>query len=67
MAALMSNHSSAASNTILLDKSYYGKKKVEVGASEIDAEIYANGKIIGKGSVEITVGNDDCVIVEAKK
>lgn len=67
ISALMSSLSFSASNTTLLDKSYYGKKKVEVGASETDAEIYVNGKIIGKGSAEITVGNDDCVIVEAKK
>jgi hypothetical protein len=44
-----------------------GKKKVEVGASENDAEIYVNGKIVGKGSAEVTVGKDDCVTVEVKK
>ena len=45
----------------------FGKKKIEVGASEKDAELYVNGKLIGKGSAEVTVGKDDCIIVEAKK
>lgn len=44
-----------------------GKKKVEVGASESDAEIFLNGKLIGKGSTLITVPKDDCVTVIAKK
>jgi hypothetical protein len=44
-----------------------GKKKVEVGASESDAEIFLNGKLIGKGSTVITVPKDDCVTVIAKK
>lgn len=46
---------------------YYGKKKVEVGSSEADAEIYVNGKLIGKGSTIITVPSNDCVTVIAKK
>lgn len=45
----------------------YGKKKVQVGASETDAEIYVNGKLLGKGSSEVTVPKDDCVTVIAKK
>jgi len=44
-----------------------GKKKVEVGTSEKDAEIYINGKLVGKGSALVTVANDDCVTVVAKK
>lgn len=44
-----------------------GKKKVEVGASEADAEIYVNGKLIGKGSSVITVPSKDCVTVITKK
>jgi len=43
-----------------------GKKKVEVGAFENDAEISVNGKIVGKGSAEVTVGKNDCVTVEVK-
>lgn len=44
-----------------------GNKKVEIGSSETDAEIYLNGKLIGKGSTVITVPKDDCVTVIAKK
>ena len=49
------------------DDLYSGKKKVELGTSETDAEIYINGKLVGKGSAVITVPNDDCVTVIAKK
>ncbi|HET8753010.1 MAG TPA: hypothetical protein VFM59_01530 [Salinimicrobium sp.] len=45
----------------------YGKKKVKLGVSETDAEIYVNGKLLGKGSTEVTVPKDDCVTVIAKK
>lgn len=45
----------------------FGKKKVELGTSETDAEIFINGKLVGKGSAVITVPNDDCVTVIAKK
>jgi len=44
-----------------------GKKKIEVGTSEGDAEIYVNGKLVGKGSTVVTVPSDDCVTVIAKK
>ena len=44
-----------------------GKKRVELGVSESDAEIYVNGKMIGKGSAEVTVPSDDCVTVIVKK
>lgn len=44
-----------------------GKKKIELGISESDAEIYVNGKLIGKGSTVITVPSKDCVTVIAKK
>ncbi len=45
----------------------FGKKKVAIGVSEKDAEIYVNGKLIGKGSAEVTVPKDDCVTVIIKK
>lgn len=45
----------------------FGKKKVELGTSEGDAEIYINGKLIGKGSAVVTVPSDDCVTVIARK
>jgi hypothetical protein len=44
-----------------------GKKKIELGASEKDAEIYINGKLVGKGSTVVTVPKDDCVTVIVKK
>lgn len=45
----------------------FGKKKIELGVSENDAEIYINGKLIGKGSTVVTVPSKDCVTVIAKK
>ena len=45
----------------------FGKKKVEIGVSENDAEIYVNGKLIGIGSAEVTVPKDDCVTVIIRK
>jgi len=45
----------------------FGKKKIEVGTSQSDAEIYVNGKMIGKGSTVVTVPKDDCVTVIAKR
>jgi len=44
-----------------------GKKKVQVSASESDAEIFVNGKKVGSGSAEILVPKDDCVTVTAEK
>ena len=49
------------------DELVAGKKKIEVGSSEADAEIYVNGKLVGKGSTVVTVPSDDCVTVIAKK
>ena len=44
-----------------------GKKKIELGVSEKDADIYINGKLVGKGSTVVTVPKDDCVTVIIKK
>ncbi len=44
-----------------------GKKKIELGVSESDAEIYINGKLVGKGSTVVTVPKDNCVTVVVKK
>lgn len=57
---------SIASASIKSDAEF-GKKKVELGTSEADAEIFLNGKMIGKGSTLITVPKEDCVTVIAKK
>lgn len=63
---LISSMAFSASNTPD-ETAFYGKKKVQVGSSEADAEIYLNGKLVGKGSATITVPKDDCVTVIAKK
>jgi hypothetical protein len=44
-----------------------GKKKVELGTSESDSDIYINGKLVGKGSTIVTVAYKDCVTVIVKK
>lgn len=46
---------------------FLGKKKVQIGVSETDAEIYLNGRLVGKGSAEIVVPNDGCVTVITRK
>ena len=46
---------------------YFGKKKIEFGASESDAEIHINGKLVGKGTTIVTVPKNDCVTVIVKK
>lgn len=56
-----------ASNLSPEKTAFFGKKKVQVGSSEADAEIYLNGKLVGKGSAVITVPKNDCVTVIAKK
>lgn len=59
---LVSGHSFAINENLP-----FGKKRVQVGVSETDAEIYVNGKLLGKGSTEVTVPKDDCVTVITKK
>jgi len=44
-----------------------GKKKIELGVSESDAEIFINGKLVGKGSTVVTVPSNDCVTVIVRK
>ncbi len=48
-------------------ESFFGKKKVELGVSESDAEIFINGKLVGKGTTIVTVPKGDCVMVIVKK
>ncbi len=43
------------------------KRKIQLGVSETDAEIFINGKLIGKGSTEVTVSDNDCTTVIVKK
>jgi len=44
-----------------------GKRRIDLGVSESDAEIYINGKMVGKGSTEVTVPNNSCVTVVVEK
>jgi len=55
-------------NPILLSDSneLVFKRVVSFGCSVTDAEIFINGKMLGKGSLEITVGSNDCVTVIVK-
>lgn len=58
---------SFANTPSIEETNFFGKKKVQVGSSEADAEIFVNGKMVGKGSAVITVPKNDCVTVLAKK
>ena len=54
-----------ASNNEL--ESFYGKRKIDLGISESDAEIVINGKLVGKGNTEVTVPSKSCVTVVVRK
>lgn len=44
-----------------------GKKKVKLSASETDAEIYIDGKLMGKGQADVLILNNSCVTVRIQK
>ncbi|WP_066225458.1 hypothetical protein [Formosa haliotis] len=44
-----------------------GSKKIKLSCSEHDAEIYVNGKLVGKGALDIKVPDKGCSTVEVKK
>ncbi|QHI38135.1 hypothetical protein IMCC3317_35210 [Kordia antarctica] len=44
-----------------------GKRKIEFGCSENDAEIFVNGKLLGKGNMELVIPRKDCIVVIVKK
>lgn len=58
-------------NTPSNDKNYdnfpIGKRKIDFGVSESDAEIYINGKLLGKGNLEVVVPSKSCITVIVKK
>ena len=57
-----------ATNTSTLDATVVvGKKKIQLGVSESDAEILINGRLVGKGSTEVLVPKNACVTVIVKK
>jgi len=44
-----------------------GKRKIDFGVSEPDAEIWVNGRLVGKGNVIIAVSSNSCSTVVVKK
>ena len=53
------------STTVSLD-AFAGKKKVQLSVSETDAEIYIDGKLMGKGNTEVlilTIQHLYCIVV----
>ncbi len=44
-----------------------GKKKVQLSTSEPDAEIYIDGKLMGKGQAEVLILKNSCVTVQIQK
>jgi len=49
------------------NESVLGKKSISFGCSESDAKIYVNGKLLGKGDMELIVPSKDCITVIVKK
>ncbi|MCF6294691.1 MAG: hypothetical protein L3J25_03255 [Flavobacteriaceae bacterium] len=51
-----------------INKEYvYGKKKIDFGCSVSDAEIFVNGKLLGKGNIELVVPSKGCIMVIVKR
>lgn len=46
---------------------FAGKKKVQLSVSQQDAEVYIDGKLMGKGQAEVLVLNNSCVTVRIEK
>ena len=46
---------------------FAGKKKVQLSISETDAEIYIDGKLMGKGNTEVLILSNSCVTVRVEK
>ncbi|MAE08204.1 MAG: hypothetical protein CL661_05530 [Bacteroidetes bacterium] len=46
---------------------FAGKKKVQFSVSETDAEIYIDGKLMGKGNTEVLILSNSCVTVRIEK
>ncbi len=44
-----------------------GKKRIDFGCSVTDADIFVNGKLLGKGNMEITVPSKGCLTVVVQK
>lgn len=46
---------------------FAGKSKVQLSTSETDAEIYIDGKLMGKGNAEVVILSNSCVTVHIEK
>jgi len=57
----------ATLDTSISDNAIVGKKKVVIGVSEVDAEIWVNGRMIAKGNTEIKVVKGACVNISIRK
>jgi len=54
-------------STMLSIDAFAGKKAVRLSTSETDAEIYIDGKLMGKGNAEVIVMKNSCVTVKVLK
>ena len=63
LTASNSTSTNDSSENILL----VGKKRVDFGCSVSDADIFVNGKLLGKGNMELTVPSKGCITVVVQK
>ena len=49
------------------ENAFAGKKKVQLSASESDAEVYIDGKLMGKGQADVLILSNSCVTVKIVK
>lgn len=54
-------------STIFSTDTFAGKKKIQFSTSEPDAEIYIDGKLMGKGQADILILSKSCVTVQVEK
>ena len=56
-----------ALSTVLSIDAFAGKKTVQLSVSETDAEIYIDGKLMGKGNAQVLILKNSCVTVKVIK
>jgi len=54
-------------SSLIFQEAFAGKKIIMLSTSENDAEIYIDGKTMGKGNAEVVVLKNSCVTVQVKK
>lgn len=65
---VLTSFSSNGENPTIADAAGMGgKAKVDVGCSVPDADIFINGKLLGKGSLEVIVPSKGCITVTISK